>query len=70
MSIIFVLHSKHAFSHALEGVASKSTTSFLLRECSQLIAYFIYKILQPLLHTQQLTYLGAFSFALCRYNQW
>ena len=78
MNIMSVLHSKHAFSGALEGVASThffarsvriSTTSFLLCECSQLIACLICKILQALMCTQQLKYLGAFTFALFHYSQ-
>ena len=71
MNVMFVLHSKHAFSDALEGVASKSfarsarvsTTSFLLHGCSQLIAYLTCYLTKAKLF-------GYFHFALFHYIQW
>ena len=75
MNVMFALYSKHAFSDALESVTSKnfsrvSRTSFPLRELSQLIAYLTYKILQIVMCTQQLNYLGVFTYASLHYNQW
>ena len=55
--IMFVLHSKYAFSEALEGVASKIFRSLRSRT-----------ILPALVCTQQLSYSAAFTFALFHYN--
>ena len=47
-----------------------SITSFLLCECSQLIAYLIYKILQHISVYSTAKLFGCFHFALFHYNHW
>ena len=64
MNIIFVLHLNIAFSDALEGVASKNFSLAL-----QLLTNSIYKILRALVCSQQLNFLGAFTFTLFLYSQ-
>ena len=67
MNIIFVLHLNIAFSDALEGVASKNFSLALL--AFQLLTYSSYKILHALVCSQQLNFLGAFTFTLFLYSQ-